>query len=162
MMARFALPVAFVLLMLGLWGMASQEPEPIVPQASFEELVRGTAKYAPTAAPTPSPVAAEPTPEPTPESTPVEESFGVWLAESPWPRDLWGDVAAIAYCESRHLPHVIGDGGLAHGLLQIREDYWPRLVRSFDLLDPRENLAAGWVVFLEAGRSFDPWSCWEG
>lgn len=173
MASRLALPVAFVLLMAAMLGMVRAEsPEqraPIVTPATFEELVRGTAKYVPTPSPTPnsSPAvgvaAGEPTPEP-PVAAPTtrEEPFELWLAESPWPRELWGDVTEIAYCESRHLPHVIGDGGLAYGLLQIREDYWPRLVRSFDLLDPRDNLAAGWVVFLEAGRSFAPWSCWEG
>jgi hypothetical protein len=32
---------------------------------------------------------------------------------------------------------------------------------AFDLLDLGDNLAAGWIVYLEAGHSFAPWSCWR-
>jgi hypothetical protein len=81
------------------------------------------------------------------------------LSGSLWPEYLWDEVIAIAECESRFRPWAVGDEGLALGLLQIRVDAHPALARSFDLLNANDNLAAGFVVYLAAGKSFDPWSC---
>lgn len=83
------------------------------------------------------------------------------LAASPWPSHLWEAVVDIAYCESRFDALAVGDQGQSFGLMQVHAPAHPRLVRSFDLLDARDNLAAAYVVYLEAGGSFRPWSCWQ-
>mgnify|MGYP003135619577 CR=1 FL=1 len=83
------------------------------------------------------------------------------LVRSPWPTYLWDEVTQIVECESQYQQDAIGDQGRAFGLMQIRVDFHPRLAGSYDLLDGGDNLAAAYVVFLEA-RSFKPWSCWKG
>lgn len=95
------------------------------------------------------------------------------LARSLWPARYHDTVVQITLCESgtdalkvgRKTTFNVaarGDQGLAHGLLQIRVDLHPRVDRIFELDDPVQNLNAGYVVFLEAGKWFGPWSCWTG
>ena len=105
----------------------------------------------------------------------VEEFYAV-IARTPWPDSLWYDVWLIASCESvvsvtdpaterlRISATAIGDThfattGPSHGGLQINIAEWPLLLRSFDLLDLHDNLVAGYILFLEVGRSFHPWTC---
>jgi hypothetical protein len=83
------------------------------------------------------------------------------LSGSLWPEYLWDDVTAIAECESRFRPWAVGDDGRAVGLMQIRTDVHPGIAHKFDLYTASENLSAAWVVYLEAGKSFKPWACWE-
>jgi len=90
-------------------------------------------------------------------STP-EERVREYLKRSPWPRWLHAQALAVIACESTFNPNAIGDDGLALGLLQIRTDYHPQLA-LMDLLDPQQNLLAGYVIYLEAGRSWSPWTC---
>jgi hypothetical protein len=90
-------------------------------------------------------------------STP-EERVREYLKRSPWPRWLHAQALAVIACESTYNPNAIGDDGLAFGLLQIRTDYHPQLA-LMDLLDPQQNLLAAYVIYLQAGRSWSPWSC---
>ena len=83
------------------------------------------------------------------------------LSGSLWPEYLWDEVTAIAECESRFRPWAVGDDGRAVGLMQIRTDVHPGIAHKFDLYTASENLSAAWVVYLEAGKSFKPWACWE-
>ena len=83
------------------------------------------------------------------------------LAGSLWPEYLWDEVTAIAECESRFRPWAVGDDGRAVGLMQIRTDVHPGIADKFDLYNANDNLSAAWVVYLEAGKSFKPWACWE-
>jgi|TARA_R110002020_G_scaffold9613_4_gene37746 hypothetical protein len=102
--------------------------------------------------------------EPVPD-TGTEEWFRLLLEGSVWPARYWPTVIEIARCESNFRPGALGDyedgKPQAIGLMQVREDYHPRLL-GFDLRNGNDNLAAAYVVFLEAGRSFRPWACWEG
>ena len=86
------------------------------------------------------------------------DKFMDHLKRSPWPLWLHGQVIKVAMCESSHNPDAVGDDGMALGLLQIRTDYHPKLAR-LNLFDPDINLLAGYVIFLEAGRTWNPWSC---
>lgn len=83
------------------------------------------------------------------------------LSDTSWPESEWSTVDAIAFCESRYIPSAVGDDGLALGLMQIRVDYHPRKADRYDLLDPTQNLEAAHQVWIEAGRSYWPWSCWR-
>ena len=80
------------------------------------------------------------------------------LKRSPWPYWLHAQALAVIGCESTYNPNAVGDDGLALGLLQIRIDWHPRIARM-DLLDPHENLIAGYIIYLQAGGSWAPWSC---
>lgn len=121
---------------------------------------------------TPTPNAGSPTPTPTPTPTPPPtptaidddpvSTFRAALSRSPWPAGLHPTIEAIAICESRLDPHVVGDGGLAFGWLQIRADYHQALAARYELLDGPQNLEAGWAIYEAAGDSFWPWSCWAG
>ena len=96
--------------------------------------------------------------------TGTEEWFRSLLESSIWPSRYWPTVIEIARCESSFRPDALGDYDedgepRAIGLMQVREDYHPRLL-GFDLRNGNDNLAAAYVVFLEAGRSFRPWACW--
>jgi len=90
------------------------------------------------------------------------------LSDTPWPVHLWPTLFQIMACESPAEDGVdalaVGDTqflltGPSLGLVQINIAEWPHLARSYDLLDPRENLKAAWSLYLEAGREFTPWSC---
>jgi len=81
------------------------------------------------------------------------------LVRSQWPPELWPRVVEIARCESQHDNLAIGDGGLALGLMQVRIDAHPDLAATHDLWSYDGSLAASWIIYLRAGRSFAPWSC---
>ena len=83
------------------------------------------------------------------------------LSGSLWLEYLWDEVIAIAECESRFKPWAVGDDGRAVGLMQIRADVHSGIADNFDLYNENDNLSAAWVVYLEAGKSFKPWSCWN-
>jgi hypothetical protein len=87
-----------------------------------------------------------------------EERVREYLKRSPWPRWLHAQALAVIACESTYNPNGVGDDGLALGLFQVRTDYHPKLSR-LDLFDPQENLLAGYIIWLEAGRSWNPWTC---
>ena len=99
------------------------------------------------------------TDERTNESALTEAEVYALLAESPWPERLWDQVVAISWCESRWTPDEDGDGGESTGLMQVHVPAQPRIARTFDLTDGRSNLIAAYIVYLEAGSSFWPWSC---
>jgi hypothetical protein len=126
--------------------------------------------------PTPAVAAVEVAPEPPPEAAilalrivqqqPIPVTMGELyqaLARSPWPRELWPQVARIAQCEAQWGSGVDaaaeGDSGRALGVLQIRVDAHRELARQFDLLTIDGALGAAWVVFQRSGYSFAPWSC---
>ena len=87
-----------------------------------------------------------------------EQRVRALLARSPWPPYLHAQALAVIGCESRYTVDAIGDEGLALGLFQIRTDWHARLARM-DLLDPHQNLIAGYIIYLQAGRSWGPWTC---
>lgn len=89
---------------------------------------------------------------------PLKDQVIEELERSPWPRWLRSQALSVIECESTYNASAVGDDGLALGLLQIRTDYHPKLAR-LDLLDPQQNLFAGYIIYLEAGRSWSPWSC---
>ena len=80
------------------------------------------------------------------------------LYRSPWPQRYWSQLVAIARCESSLDAAALGDGGLAVGLLQLRQDAHAPLARVLDFADVEDALVAAYVVFLEA-RGFTPWAC---
>lgn len=97
----------------------------------------------------------------------TDEEFEAALASSPWPRERWPPVVAIARCES---PANVGGQrvGIALDLvgawgevgpMQVLPSAHGNVARAFDLGALGDNLAAAYVVFLEAGSSFGPWSC---
>jgi hypothetical protein len=98
----------------------------------------------------------------SPTTSTHEEAFALAVESSPWPAHLWATLTEIARCESRFDPSQVGDSGRSLGVLQVHTPAWPHLERAFDLLDLGDNLAAGWIIYVEAGRTFAPWSCWDG
>lgn len=100
-----------------------------------------------------------------------EFEFYEIIANTPWPVSRWGQVWEISSCESSNSghgdvnPEAIGDlslvprTGPSLGAMQINIRAHPELHRTFDLLDITDNLIAGYVVWLKAGGSFTPWSC---
>ena len=78
---------------------------------------------------------------------------------SPWPSYMYHKVESVAFCESSLLWYATGDQGRALGYMQIRKDYHPRLDNTFSLYNGAENLTAAYIIYLEAGRSWRPWSC---
>lgn len=91
---------------------------------------------------------------------------------TPWPVHEWPTLwTMFSGCESPAttddgIPRIdslaVGDHGLAWGAGQIRIDAHPALARTFDLLNLRDNLVAAYIVWIEAGSSYAPWSCAEG
>ena len=78
---------------------------------------------------------------------------------SPWPSYMYHKVESVAFCESSLRWYATGDQGRALGYMQIRKDYHPRLDNTFSLYNGAENLTAAYIIYLEAGRSWKPWSC---
>ena len=78
---------------------------------------------------------------------------------SPWPSYMYHKVESGAFCESSLRWYATGDLGRALGYMQIRKDYHPRLDNTFSLYNGAENLTAAYIIYLEAGRSWRPWSC---
>ena len=78
---------------------------------------------------------------------------------SPWPSYMYHKVESVAFCESSLRWYATGDQGRALGYMQIRKDYHPRLDNTFSLYNGVENLTAAYIIYLEAGRSWRPWSC---
>ena len=78
---------------------------------------------------------------------------------SPWPSYMYHKVESVAFCESSLRWYATGDQGRALGYMQIRKDYHPRLDNTFSLYNGAENLTAAYIIYLEAGRSWRPWSC---
>jgi hypothetical protein len=96
----------------------------------------------------------------------TERWFRDLLKGSVWPERYHSALIEIARCESQFNPAALGDYDedgepQAVGLMQVRKDYHPRLL-GLGLSNGNANLVAAYVVFLEAGRSFRPWACWEG
>ena len=77
----------------------------------------------------------------------------------PWPSYMYHKVESVAFCESSLRWYATGDQGRALGYMQIRKDYHPRLDNTFSLYNGAENLTAAYIIYLEAGRSWKPWSC---
>ena len=78
---------------------------------------------------------------------------------SPWPSYMYHKVESVAFCESSLRWYATGDQGRALGYMQIRKDYHPRLDNTFSLYNGKDNLTAAYIIYLEAGRSWKPWSC---
>ena len=78
---------------------------------------------------------------------------------SPWPSYMYHKVESVAFCESSLRWYATGDQGRALGYMQIRKDYHPRLYNTFSLYNGKDNLTADYIIYLEAGRSWKPWSC---
>tara|TARA_R110000751_G_scaffold20837_3_gene60629 strand:- start:4136 stop:4690 length:555 start_codon:yes stop_codon:yes gene_type:complete len=82
---------------------------------------------------------------------------------SPWPSYMYHKVESVAFCESSLAWYSSGDFNgerfLAIGYMQIRRDYHPRLDNTFNLYNGADNLTAAYIIYLEAGRSWRPWSC---
>jgi hypothetical protein len=84
-----------------------------------------TAIATPVATATPVPTVAEAAA--TPVETPTEEAYvyssGLpavesWLAQSPWPPEMWPTVERVMMCESSGNPAAVGPGGYV-GLMQV-------------------------------------------
>ena len=86
-----------------------------------------------------------------------ESEFRYELGRSVWPAELREAVVRIARCESRFESDAVSPDGEDFGDLQIRASQHPELA-GFDLLDRRQNLAAGYQVYIKQG--FSAWSCW--
>ena len=80
-------------------------------------------------------------------------------SNSPWPSYMYDKVESVAFCESSLRWYATGDNQLALGYMQVRKDYHPRLHNTFNLYNGAENLTAAYIIYLEAGRSWRPWSC---
>ena len=78
---------------------------------------------------------------------------------SPWTSYMYHKVESVAFCESSLRWYATGDQGRALGYMQIRKDYHPRLDNTFSLYNGKDNLTAAYIIYLEAGRSWKPWSC---
>lgn len=94
--------------------------------------------------------------------------LNVALAQTPWPAELWPRVIAIATCEAgidsdrdgrydQIDTQASGAGGRYIGALQIGAAH--TFSRPYDLHRLVDNLAAGYELWLSAGRSFAPWGC---
>jgi hypothetical protein len=83
-------------------------------------------------------------------------------ADAGWPTHRLDEVVRVSDCESRHRPHVVGAAG-ERGVMQIHPVH-RSLVASLgyawdQVADTRVNLAVARAVFVQAGRSWRPWSC---
>lgn len=91
------------------------------------------------------------------------------LDESPWPAYLHDAVVYVARCESglRDLSIMLMDTQALHvserehsvGLMQINTKIYDRLAESLDLTDAADNLIGAYIVWLDNGKTFEPWSC---
>lgn len=96
----------------------------------------------------------------------ARDEFMAAIAETPWPEHLREQVWHIATCESAGVgadvvyTSAVGDSGRAWGVMQVRVDQHPDLLRTFNLFDLRESLTAAYVLYLQAG-GFAPWTCSE-
>lgn len=96
----------------------------------------------------------------------TEAELRAALQRSPWPDRLHEAVIARTFCEAPAVDgiRVLGvdpeiENGDHIGVLQVARSQHPNLVRSFDLADLHDGLTAAYVIYLEAGGSFWPWSC---
>ncbi|GIW17456.1 MAG: hypothetical protein KatS3mg064_0613 [Tepidiforma sp.] len=80
------------------------------------------------------------------------------LAWTGWPVELWDEVAAIAWCESRWSPGAVGDGGRSVGLLQLWTGWFEE---GEEWHDAAVNLRVGLRVYRARGRfgGGGGWSC---
>jgi hypothetical protein len=85
--------------------------------------------------------------------------FNEAYSQSLWPESLRAKVLRLAFCESTIRHYQNGDHGRAQGYLQVRVDIHKKIAAAFELNTPVGGLNGGYLVFLESGRSFDPWSC---
>ncbi len=100
----------------------------------------------------------------TPSST-VTEPLGieVVLETAGWPRDLWAQASAIAWCESRHHPDSVGDGGASLGLYQLNRlwfGYADEDVAQWS--DPVINARVALATYrYDLARGQAPWTQWS-
>lgn len=87
-----------------------------------------------------------------------ELNFRDALRDSPWPRQLREAVVELARCESRFESDAVSADGQDFGDLQIRRSAHPEFA-SLDLLDRRQNLAAGYTVYQKQG--WTAWACYR-
>jgi len=85
------------------------------------------------------------------------DHFNERFEQSLWPAYMRDKVMSVAMCESSLRWYISGDQGRAVGYMQIRKDYHPKKSQVFDLHE--DNLTVAYIIYLEAGRSWDPWSC---
>ena len=121
----------------------------------------------PTQAPEPVVKAAVAAPPPPSRYATIGE-VNVALAQTAWPAEVWPTVVAIALCEAgvdrdrdgRYDAvdtQASGAGGRYIGALQIGAAHG--FSQAYDLRSLVGNLAAGYELWAEAGRSFAPWGC---
>lgn len=139
---------------------------PVVPAADAPPVVR--AAVAPVAPAATAPALAQTAPPAAGARFATQAEVAAALARSPWPEETWPRVIAIAFCESGvDSDHdgrydvvdtqALGAGGLYIGALQISREH--RFPAPYDLYALADNLAAGYELWLRAGRSFVPWGC---
>ena len=87
------------------------------------------------------------------------DHFNEAYSQSLWDESLRAKVLRLAFCESTVRHYQNGDHGRAQGYLQVRVDIHKKIASTFELNTPVGGLNGGYLVFLEAGRSFEPWSC---
>lgn len=85
------------------------------------------------------------------------DHFNERFEQSLWPAYMKDKVMGVAMCESSLRWYISGDQGRAVGYMQVRKDYHPKKAQIFDLYE--DNLNVAYIIYLEAGRSWDPWSC---
>jgi len=76
----------------------------------------------------------------------------------------WDDETAlrIARCESGYRPDAVSWDGTSFGVMQLYAPIWAGVFPEFwSKWDSAEwNVATAYQIYLRAGRSFSPWSCW--
>lgn len=165
-----------------LWSSLNVEPEIIIRTEVIREVVLMPGPVVFAAA---DPNSSYPADSYTPEVQSAESARRFYdveallpvLGRTPWPVTLWTPLLERVGCESAssdpdHAGEVDaraeGDTDLAplrgpsRGITQINIAAHPHLARTFDLYDPWEALIAAYIVYVEAGYSFSPWSCGSG
>ena len=99
----------------------------------------------------------------------TEPQLETLVADSLFPEWTHATVARIARCESslRGLSITlldtqarrVSDVEDSKGLMQVNTRVYSRLDEALDLFNPVENLMGAYIVWLDNGKRFDPWSC---
>ena len=68
----------------------------------------------------------------------------------------------IARCESGLRPDAVSYDGSSYGVMQIHAPTWASVFEGFweHWMEPEWNISRAWDIYVRAGYSFSPWSCW--
>lgn len=85
------------------------------------------------------------------------------LLRAGWPESLHNEALAVAWCESRWSPGVVGDGGDSVGLFQLNLATWFPYAGedASQWADPLVNARVAWATYqYDIGRGYSPWKQW--